>query len=312
MYLLNQQALIVALGGLLLISPCKGIGAEGYKGITRYENDFVAAGSEGRIDRISQSGKLIRSDKFPGEIFNCIASDNKMIVAAGDNGIILISPDGKGFRKIESNTDNDINSVAIFNNTIIAGADHGEIVLGDVQGRFRNTRPGIKGNVVSVSAGRADCYGVTDEGEIIHSRDGINWEIFDLNQVYKGFYQPGHFTKILVTGDRIAVTGFRDDGSPFLMFSSQGKVWTERVLNYIDDNEIQCTLSDLPNDIMYDEADDQFFIAFNDGKLMELSSCPHCNKLTVISGEDLTGLSSDENILMIVGSNFFIKALKIR
>jgi hypothetical protein len=312
MRLLNLHAMIISLGSVLLISPGKGISEAGYKAITRYANGFVAVGSEGRIDMISPSGAIIGSDIFPGENLNCIVSNEKMIIAAGDSGTVLVSYDGDSFRKVESSTDNNINSITIFNKTIIAGADQGEIVLGDTLARFWKTRPGTKGNIVSVSAGRSVCYGVTDEGEIIHSGDGINWEIFDLNQVYRGFYQPGHFTKVLVTDDRIAVTGFRNDGSPLLMFSSQGRVWTERNLNYLDDNEMEGTLRNVPNDILYDEAEDQFFIACNKGNLMKLSSCPHCNKLTVLTGEDLTGISSVENTLMIVGNNFFIKALIIR
>jgi hypothetical protein len=109
---------------------------------------------------------------------------------------------------------------------------------------------------------------VTDEGEIIRSDDGIDWEVTDLNQVYSGYYQPGHFTKVMVTEDRIAVTGFRNDGSPFLMLSARGKVWTDRALNYTDDDDNEGTLGDLPNDIFYAEAEDLFFIACNNGRLM--------------------------------------------
>lgn len=312
MCLLNLQTLLFAIGGMLLISPGTEAGTEGYKSITSYENYFIAAGSEGRIDRISQSGKLTRSDKFPGEDFNCIVSDNELVIAAGDSGTILISRDGSGFRKVESITGNNINSVAVFNKTIIAGADKGELVLGNAEGRFRKTCPGVRGNIVSVSAGRSDCYAVTDEGEIIRSGDGIDWEVTDLNQVYSGYYQPGHFTKVMVTEDRIAVTGFRNDGSPFLMLSARGKVWTDRALNYTDDEDNEGILGDLPNDIFYAEAEDLFFIACNNGRLMELSSCPHCNKLAVISGEDLTGISAVGNTLMIVGDNFFVRALNIR
>lgn len=309
---LYLRILFVAVAGILLIAPVKGAGVPGYRAITRYGNAFVAAGSEGRIDRISPSGEIIKSDKFTGENFNCIASHDEMIIAAGDNGTIIISPDGEGFRKAESGTDNDINSIAVYNTTIIAGADRGEIITGDAQGGFRKTSPGVRGNIVSVSAGRSGCYGVTDEGEIIHSPDGLNWEIFDLNKVYGGYYQPGHFTRVLVTEDLIVVTGFRNDGSPLMMFSSQGKVWTDRILNYTDDSEMQGTLSEKPNDIYYDKAGDQFFIACNRGKLVRLPSCQHCNGLTVLTDKDLTAVSSTGDTLMVVGSDFFIRALNIR
>lgn len=308
-----MHALTIALAGLLLISPVKGAaGEEGYSGITRYGNDFIAAGSDGRIDRISLSGQIIRSDKFSGEKFNCIASDGDMVIVAGDNGIVIISTDGKSYSKVESGTEKNINSITFFNTTIIAGADGGEIITGDTHNPYRQMHPGVRGNVVSVSAGISACYGVTNEGEILHSHDGAEWEVFDLNKAYRGYYQPGHFTRVLVTEDIIVVTGFRDDGKPLMMFSSQGKVWTDRILNYTDDREMQGSLSDKPNDIFYDKANDQFFMACSKGSLMKLPSCQHCNSLAVLTSDDLTGISANGNVLMVVGGNFFIKALNIK
>lgn len=308
-----MKVLTVAVACVSLIYPVRGeAGKGGYRDIARFGDTFIAAGSEGRIDCISLSGELIRSDKFTGENFNCISSNDTMIIAAGDDGTIVISPDGNSFREAESGTDNNINSLVLFNNMIIAGADRGEILTGDAKGRFRKIRPGVRGNIVSVSAGNTGCYGVTDEGEIIHSPDGSGWEVFDFNEAYRGYYQPGHFTGVVVTDDIIAVTGFRNDGTPLLIYSSQGKVWTERNLNYTDDMEMQGTLRDMPNDIFYDKDIDQFFIACNSGNLMRLSSCHHCSRLTVLTGENLTAISGAGNIIVTVGSNFFVRALTLK
>jgi len=312
MFLLNLQYVFVLLGGMILLSPGKRSVSEGYRTIIRYEDEFIAAGTGGRIDRISVSGKLLKSEEFPGESFNCILSDDEMIVAAGDNGTILIAHEDRIFRKVESCSVKNINSLALFNKTIIAGCDQGEILSGDAGGFYRRTHLEVKGNIVSVSAGKNDCYGVTDEGEIVHSSDAISWDILDFNEFYSGFYKPCHFTRVLVTEDRIAIAGIRNDGSPVLMFSSGGKVWTERKLNYTDEQGIAGIMSDSPFDMFYDQSEEQFFIVFGEGKLMKLTSCSHCNDLAVITVEDLTGISGNENTLMVVGGNFFIKALNIR
>jgi hypothetical protein len=66
-----------------------------------------------------------------------------------------------------------------------------------------------------------------------------------------------------------------------------------------------------PRDMFYDHPEEQFFLVFG-RKLMKLTSCSPCNDLAVITEEDLTGISGNENNLMIVGGNFFIKALNIR
>ena len=103
----------------------------GYNSVTGYNDMFLAAGSEGRIDWITSSGNITRTESFPGEDLNCIISDNKNIIAAGEKGIIRISVNGKSFGKVESGTDADINSVIIFKSKIIAGADRGIIIMGD-------------------------------------------------------------------------------------------------------------------------------------------------------------------------------------
>jgi hypothetical protein len=312
MYLLNLQCVLVLLGSIILSFPGKGIPSEGYRSVIRYKDGFIASGTGGRIDRISVSGKLLKSEVFPGESFNCMLSDDQMIIAAGDNGTILIAPEGEIFRKIESCTDKNINSLTLFNKKIIAGCDQGEIISGDAGGFREKTHLEVKGNIVSVSAGKNDCFGVTDEGEIIHSSDGISWDIFDFNEFYAGFYEPCHFTRVLVTDNHIALAGIRNDGSPVLMFSSGGKVWTERKLNYTDEQGMQGFLQESPCDIFYFPPEEQFFLVFGKGKLMELMPCPHCNDLAVIAEEDLTGISGNENTLMIVGDNFYIKALNLR
>lgn len=286
--------------------------SKGYKAITRYEDGFIATGSDGRIDRITASGAIINSQKFPGETFNSILADDKTVIVAGDRGTILSSSEKGIFSKIESDTKENINSLALFRGKIIAGSDHGEIISGDEKGHFKKIRLALKGNIVSVSARNSQCYGVTNEGEIIHSVDGITWDITDFNKVYSGYYKPCYFTKVLVTENRVAIAGSNNDGSPALMFSNQGKVWTERPLNYTDEEGEKGFLTEIPCDIMYDELRDYFYLACNKGKLMQLPSCAQCNKLASVSIEDLEAISSDDNIMMIVGGNFLIKTVGLK
>ena len=99
MFFLSLRSLFVLLGSILLfpagrVSSYSGLDSnhtekvfsdssvyqaekarsEGYTAITRYEDLFIAAGSDGRIDIISSSGTVIKSEKFPGEKFNSILS----------------------------------------------------------------------------------------------------------------------------------------------------------------------------------------------------------------------------------------------
>ena len=284
----------------------------GYKSISRYEDGFIAAGTDGRIDRISISGKVTNSEKFPGEKFSCIITNEKVVIVAGERGVLLINSDNGKFRKVESNTNENINSLTLFRGLIIAGADHGIIISGNPNSSLKITRLSLKGNIVSVSARESDCYGVTDEGEIIHTTDGIKWNITDFNKVYSGYYKTSYFTCVVVTENRIAVAGKHNDGSPLLMLSTQGNVWTERSLVYTDDQGYNNILEESPNDIIYNESEDIFYLACNRGRVFQLPSCNHCNKQAIICEESLMGISSNDNILMIVGENFIIKSINLK
>lgn len=288
------------------------IKSSGYTEITNYDEGFIAVGSGGRIDRISVSGKIIESEEYPGENFNSLISDNKMIVVAGDKGILRISTGDGSFRKLNIRSGRDINSLTFFNGKFIAGADKGLIISGDPRSSFIETQLNLKGNIVSVSSGRADCYGVTDEGEIIHSTDGINWDITDFNLVYAGYYKNCYFTSVLVTENRIAVAGVNIDNLPVVLFSSKGTVWTDRPLDYDNHLGERTLLDEEPNGLIYDDLGDQFFLICNNGKLLKLPSCSHCNELEVISSEDLEGIIFSDDTMVIVGENFSIRSINIR
>jgi hypothetical protein len=280
----------------------------GYNAIIRYEDGFMAVGSEGRIDRISVSGKNVKSEKVVGENFKCLLSDNQRIVVAGDHGTLMISYDNGPFGRVNCNTAKNINTLTLFKGKIVAGTDDGEILSGNGKD-FSKIFPAVKGNIVSLSARISECFGVTDKGEIIHSSDGINWDVFDFNTVYAGFYKPCIFRKILATETNIAVAGVKDDGSAVLMFSNKGNVWAERTLNYSDDRGLQDYLTDTPNDIFYDYTRDLFYLACDKGMIMKIPSCSHCNQLARLSSEKLAGVSGDGNVLMVVGENFYLKTL---
>lgn len=283
----------------------------GYQAIAKFGDEFIAVGSAGRIDHLSSSGKVHRTEQIAGENFNCILSDNKKTVLAGDNGSIYISSDKGVFRKMDSDNKNNINALTQFRGIVIAGTDEGIILSGDGKSAFRKTFIAVNGNIVSLSARNSDCYGVTDEGEIIHTTDGVNWDVFNFNEVYAGFYKPCSFTSVLVTENRIAVAGVRNDGSPVLLFSTQGNVWTDRTLNYTDEQGSAYFPMDSPNSIYYDKDLDLFFLVFDKGKLMKIPSCSHCNKLAQVSTENLTAISGDSKTLMMVGENFYIKAISL-
>lgn len=277
-----------------------------YTTVIPAKNGFVAANQLGRIDWISGKGEITQSDSISGHILNSLLFAEKCLIVAGDSGSLWIGEESGAFKKTKTETDQNINSLVFFNGKIIAAADKGELTIGNVNGSFKTMQLELEGNIVSISANTTDCYGVTDQGEIIQSKDGNNWNVFDFNKIYKGFYKPCQFSKVYVTEKQISIIGKQDDGLPVMFYSNRGTVWTQRNLVYTVKNGSSTLLNESLNDIFYDEARDQFMLITNHGKLMTIPSCSHCNKLFEIGSTNLKSITGNEDTLIVVGEGAFL------
>jgi len=282
---------------------------EGYTAVIPYGYDFLATGSDGRIDRLSPSGEVTGSVRNPGEQLRSLQVYKQMIMAAGTRGCLLVSSDGETFSKMDSKTEENINALAVLNGQWIAAADHGQLLVGDENGVAGLWQLDLKGNIVGLSARTADCYGVTDEGEIIHTTNGTEWTVFDFNREYTGYYTSCRFTGVVASDSRIAVAGEQADGSPAVFLSSRGQVWTQAMLNFEDSQGRAGYLTEVPRAIFYDRPQDRFVLACRKGTILTLPSCSHCNRLILLPAADLEGISGNEHTLAIVGEDFYIKTI---
>jgi hypothetical protein len=287
--------------------------AAGYRDIEFYKDHFIAVGSNGRIDIISNSGE-VANNLIPvnKNDLNCIFNDNQILIAAGDNGTILISSDGLHFSEAESGIKADINSISCLNGLFIAGADYGNLIISQNGTTWSNIKLKLKGDIISLSANASYCFGVTDAGEIIRSNDGLNWSVTDYNKEYSGYNKPCIFNKILLIPNRFVIAGKHTDGTPAVLFSTMGNVWSERQLFYDDDQGMPQMLTSIPNDIAYDVQGDQFFIACDSGEILSLPSCSKCNVFAKISKNDLYGIICTGESLVTAGEGYAVNILNIR
>lgn len=284
---------------------------KGYRDIVPYENQFLAVGTEGRIDRIDKSGKPT-SIPNPFKIdLNGVIYVNKMIITTGDGGKILVSDNGLSFREIKTGIRKNINGITALNGTLIAAADQRTILTSKDGNSWNNIQLPLKGNIVAVSANTSTCFGVTNKGEIIKTSDAVRWDILDYNSKYKGYNKPCVFTDVLSISNRVVVTGKHEDHTPVTLFSSFGETWTERLLNYTDDNGLIKMATNIPNSVAYDPLKDQFFLACTNGEILSLPSCTKCNKALTITEKDLYGITCSDKVLIIVGEDYDVKLLNL-
>jgi len=315
----NPKSILILTGSLLAV--CIGFGFSSfselnfgkipgsYSNVFSQSDGFIAITNDGRIDWISDNGTVIKTKSLKGEEFQTALLNDEQLIVAGVQGSLFYFQNDAAFQKIESATTQTINCLAQFKNQIIAGYDNGELRIVNPGEPFKSIKLSLKGNIVSISSNTSVCYGVTDEGEIIHTSDGLNWTIFDFNEVYDGYYKACSFEKVLVTPKQIAVIGKNVDGLPVLFFSSVGNVWSERPLNYSDEQGFNAQLGEIPNDIYYDSLNDQFILICTHGMIMTIPSCSHCNKIYKITDKNLRGISGNEHALILVGDDNFIMTI---
>jgi len=279
---------------------------QGYTDVVRFKDKFIAVGTDGRIDDITESGEKIRLDSSCVYNLQCAFSSEELLIAAGDQGTILYSSDGKNFMSAESGTEKSIHGIAIKDGLLIAGADGGTILTSKNGISWTVVPTGIRGNILSIASSNSFFIGISDSGEVIKSFDGMKWDIQNYNKEYTGYNQHSKFRKIFAAQNSIVIIGTHDDGSPSILFSSLGSVWAERELIYQDEQGRYSCLTQKPNAITYDSERDQFIVACDHGELFSLPLCSKCDKNMKISEVNLRALIYFDNRLLIVGDEFLV------
>ncbi len=270
----------------------------------------MAVGTGGRIDFIDVSGARVKTFNEHSGDLNCAAVWEQFAIVAGEGGLVLRTSDGEVFEKAEAGTDKDINGIAARQDMIVAGADSGTILV-SVNGRSWNViEPGVKGNIVSVTASESFFMAVTDKGEILRSDDGLSWKVTDYNKEYSGFYKPCIFHEVLAAGSNIVICGKHTDGSPAVIISTLGNVWTERLLNYRDDQGGILFLANWPNSVAYDQPRDQYILACDKGEIFSLPSCTKCNASAIISDSDIHAIACLDDMLFCGGEAFSVNVTR--
>jgi hypothetical protein len=278
----------------------------GYEDIVFFQGRYIAVGTGGRIDCVTLSGETIPLDTSCRYDLHCAYAGDEILIVAGEGGKILYSRDGENYYPAVSETDVNIRTIACKNGVFIAGADSG-IILWSMDGlSWKKIRTNIRGTVVSLSANSSFFIGVTDAGEIIKSGDGKKWDVKEYNKEYAGYNPYTNFSRILASPNSILIIGMHVDGSPSILYSTLGNVWTEREPIYQDEQGVFRSLSSRPNGIAYDADRDQFAVACDNGEILILPPCAKCNKWAKISETNYEAIICRDHTFLIVGEEFSV------
>jgi len=283
---------------------------EGYRSVCFDGTAFVAVGTGGRIDRIAPDKTVAALLSATDACLNGVVSVNGIDVAVGERGVILVAKTGGNFRAANSGTDSTLYGVTLFRNAFWAAGAGGVLLHSPDGEHWTLLQTKTKNDIRSISANNRMCMAVTGEGQILTSTDGENWNILDYNKVYKGYAEPYRFHSVRACGDVFFLAGEyqKDPGIPVVLSSDTGEVWAAHPMTKVNGEPLDDFLPLTVNAVGLDW--DQIVAVCNGGKLLVLTECSVCNKLTGLTDRNINDLAFAEGQVAAVGDGFWFDILK--
>lgn len=307
---MTLKRLISTILSLVWFLAMPGIGfADIYRSVSPYRDGFVAVSSGGMISLMDNDGETVGTidTGAPGKL-NAVSVFDGAIIVSGEKGFACSwDSTSSKVQKIKTGTQSSINALAVFGECLIGACDDGSVLTWTTPGKApEKAKLEVKGRIVSLSADDKQCFGITELGEIISTKDGVTWTVFDFNSTYVGYYGNVKFRGISVGLGSIAAAGvYADSSRPAVFISSRGTVWSERGLSYSVGSDT-FELNETPLSIHYDAKRDSFILACSDGVLFHIPGCSHCNRPEFLNSSDLFSIAFNGDAMLVAGANDFI------
>lgn len=128
----------------------------------------------------------------------------------------------------------------------------------------------------------------TQQGALFKGLEG-DWQPFDFNAEYGGYYPSCRFTKIGYLAEQFYLAGVDHQGNPRLFVSLMGNVWEERNINAFHPFGGTQPACGRIVEILYEDTVQQIFLITDHGQLLVLPDCPKCVRIIPIAPGALGG-----------------------
>lgn len=125
------------------------------------------------------------------------------------------------------------------------------------------------------------------------------WERYDFNRFYEGYYPACNFTAIAYTGDVFYISGVDDSARPHVFTSLMGNVWEEENLTMLHPLYGQVHTSGKILRILYDSTSEQIFLICQNGQLVTLPDCPKCVRIQQVGNAEVVDGEIEGNDIVI-------------
>ncbi|MBR2063675.1 MAG: hypothetical protein IJ971_03155 [Bacteroidales bacterium] len=295
--------MMITLAGFNVRSESSVYGPE-YIDVEAYEGGFVVLDAEGGLHFYDSRSRETSSSKPEGMEkcrFICTVAD-AVIAADGTSmtcfldGRWISMPVPEGIR---------ITGITGFYGGVIATAEEGKLLFWSSPfDNARSVTSGIKGEFIDIDSFGDRCHAVSDSSETVTVDLALRTRIFDFNDCYSDYYGDIDIVSTACGSTSVCITGTRSDGSPATFISSDGNVWSERSMDYLEGGSMMY-LDKKPITAAYREYDDCYVLLCEGGVIFHLPACSHCNYPIFSGSEKLNSIAFNGRSFMAAGDGIY-------
>lgn len=271
-----------------------------------WKDGFLAAGSQGRVTRIGLDGSSELLLETHEDTFLDIAAGGGTAAAISLSGTVAAVDEGGEIVTYSAKEGHTYSSICFFRGQWLTGGSGGWLLQAADLSTWQPLEVPISGTITGLAATEDRCIGVTDQGEIFTSADGIHWSVLNYNEYYQ---QSISLQGIEALDAMFWAYGTRPDGTSTLILSMEGGVWLERSL-ILEGQSQQADLSRLEIGGLCSDGE-QAIAALSDGTALTMPSCAVCNKLTRIADWQLEAAAYNGGKLLFAGEGYQYQILEL-
>lgn len=266
---------------------------QAYLSVEAYETDFLAAGAQGRLDRVHTDGSVEQLETGTDQALLDLAVQGTTAVAVGADGAAVVLEAGEAPRLSATGQESPLVSCAAFQGLWLAGTEGGVLYTADLE-NWSAAELALEGTVTGLAATEKRCVGVTDAGETFTSTDGRTWSVLN----YTDYAQKSlAFWGIEVCGNAFYAFGRDEEGVSHVVATIEGGVWSDRGPLSTEGAE-----NPLLTGLCWDGQ--QAVAACWGGEALTLPSCTECNKAQTVSELGLSDIACNGGKLLLVGQDY--------
>lgn len=272
-----------------------------YRDVIGYMEGFVAVGYSGTAVYVDFSERKTTINTGVEDDLLCVTRWREGFVAGGADGTILISDQGTSVESMKIG-DEDIIGIDIFNGQLYAITRSGTMYVSDTGRDWESLAIELDG-AIGLAANNDILIAAAEEGSlwIITKNDS---RLMDYSAEYNKISVTGIASDI---GGSIWLLSENASGEPLGIYTDTGEFWTERPFQAYDDSETPIETKIHPLAFVYNDVTDQALILGDNGKVLTVTTCETCDKLSEIEGVgDLLAGDIWYDSICIVGEDGYI------